>query len=85
MSESENTQETKNKLQDSELNIAIIGRPNVGKSSLINRLLNRNISIVHDLAGTTRDIVEAELDKSKSEFVDNLNTKSLDSKVLNNS
>ena len=41
-----------------ELSIAIIGRPNVGKSSLTNRLANRERSIVSDVAGTTRDAVD---------------------------
>ena len=38
--------------------MAIIGRPNVGKSSLANRLAKRNRSIVSDVAGTTRDAVD---------------------------
>lgn len=41
--------------------IVIIGRPNVGKSSLFNRLIGQRKAIVHDVAGTTRDIVTEDL------------------------
>ncbi len=44
--------------EDDDLNVAIIGRPNVGKSSLTNRLVGKNRSIVSDVAGTTRDAVD---------------------------
>ncbi len=44
--------------QDDAINVAIIGRPNAGKSSLTNRLLGKERSIVSDVAGTTRDAID---------------------------
>ncbi len=54
------------------INTAIIGKPNVGKSSLLNLLLQEEKAIVTDIAGTTRDIVEGEiiLDGIKLNIID---------------
>jgi tRNA modification GTPase len=42
--------------------IAVVGEPNVGKSSLVNALAKRDVAIVSDVAGTTRDVIEVALD-----------------------
>jgi tRNA modification GTPase len=43
------------------LSVAILGRPNAGKSSLLNALARRDVAIVSDIAGTTRDVLEVRL------------------------
>lgn len=49
---------TDEEADDDVLSLAIVGRPNVGKSSLANRLANKKRSIVSDVAGTTRDAID---------------------------
>lgn len=55
--------------EDTRLKFSVIGRPNVGKSSLINALLNEERVIVSDVAGTTRDAIDTTLKYNGEEFV----------------
>ena len=48
--------------------IAIVGRPNVGKSSLFNAIVGRRLSIVHEMSGVTRDRVVAPLVRNGRRF-----------------
>ena len=50
------------KIVENGIKVAIIGRPNVGKSSILNAMLKENKAIVTDIAGITRDIVEGEVE-----------------------
>ncbi len=59
----------KEEKEDKRLKFSVIGRPNVGKSSLINALLNEERVIVSDVAGTTRDAIDTVLAYQKEEFV----------------
>ncbi|MBW8782817.1 MAG: ribosome biogenesis GTPase Der [Verrucomicrobia bacterium] len=50
--------------------VAIVGRPNVGKSRLFNRLARKRISIVHDQPGVTRDVISAEIEDGAYTLLD---------------
>lgn len=51
------------------IRVAIIGKPNVGKSSLVNRISGENRCIVSDIAGTTRDAIDTEIENEYGRFV----------------
>lgn len=55
--------------EDRRTKVAIVGKPNVGKSSLINNLLGENRVIVSDVAGTTRDAVDTEITYNDTEYI----------------
>ena len=56
-------------LEDDRPKIAVVGKPNVGKSSIINRLTGENRVIVSDIAGTTRDAIDTDIEWNGREYV----------------
>lgn len=59
----------KDEEEDDRPKIAIVGKPNVGKSSIINRLTGKNRVIVSDIAGTTRDAIDTDICYQGKEYV----------------
>lgn len=65
------------------INVAIIGEPNVGKSTLLNRLIGDDCAMVSDIAGTTRDTIEATtvIDGIRFRFVDTAGLRTTDDRL----
>lgn len=55
--------------KDTTIKIAIVGRPNAGKSSIVNALLNEERVIVSDISGTTRDSIDSKIKYKETDFV----------------
>ena len=60
---------SRDEIEDERPRIAIIGRPNAGKSSIINKLLGEERVIVSDVAGTTRDAIDTEVVRNENHYV----------------
>src|SRR5699024_9201686 len=55
--------------EDDVIKVAVIGKPNAGKSSLINKVLGENRVIVSDIAGTTRDAIDTPFTRGEDKYV----------------
>lgn len=55
--------------EDERISVAVIGRPNVGKSSLVNKILGQQRMIVRDESGTTRDAVDSYIENKHGKFI----------------
>lgn len=60
---------TDNEEDDDIIKVAIIGKPNVGKSSLINKILGENRTIVSNIAGTTRDAIDTYFENEEGKYI----------------
>jgi GTP-binding protein len=61
--------EAENEAEDNRIKVAVIGKPNAGKSSLVNKLLGEDRAIVSDVPGTTRDAIDSELICEQGNFL----------------
>jgi len=61
--------DTADEEEDDRPRIAIVGKPNVGKSSIVNKLIGENRVIVSDIAGTTRDAIDTEVKHDGKEYI----------------
>lgn len=62
-------EDTDNDDEENVIHVAIVGKPNAGKSSLTNRILGENRAIVSEIAGTTRDAIDSRFEKDGQEYV----------------
>ena len=65
----QNLPETLSEIEKPSIRVAIVGKPNVGKSSLINSILGEELSIVTEIPGTTRDTLDASVKHNDAEIV----------------
>ena len=62
-------EENEGEVIGTEVKVAVIGKPNVGKSSLVNKILGENRVIVSNIAGTTRDAIDSEFENEYGKYV----------------
>ncbi len=62
-------EEDENDEEEDVIRVAIVGKPNAGKSSLVNRILNENRVIVSNIAGTTRDAIDSAYERDGQKYI----------------